>query len=290
MLMLACSTFAGGCWIVAGLDDRPVGPSLVDTEAGAGADASASDATSEGGASDATSDADAGNAFNDAALPPCGLVGTPLFHVTMDDLASLSSPLAGSGAASSSTVTFADIGVGTCGGAVHFFPGLQLSYPEVPPQDDAGKTAAMIDYDEGTIMVWYRPDYDETDVDEHDLLRGSDLTGHGGVKFARTTTQRLRFQLYDATGAIGGNAETTVNRLVKDQWVHIAVSWKRGFVPRIFLDGFFAPSRAASERVVSGTLVVPSASARLGVGGAVNGVLSAEGWLDELRIYKTSLP
>ncbi len=289
--MLACSTFAGGCWIVAGLDDRPVGTSVVEPEAGAAADASATDATSEGGASDATSDADPGTVFVDAAFPPCGLSGTPSFHVTMDDLASLSSPLAGSGAGSATTITSADFGVGTCSSAVHFFFGLQLSYPEVAPQGDAGAPPpAIIDYTEGTITVWYRPDYDDTDVKEHDILRGSDLLGHGGVKLSRATTGRLRFQLHDASGTLSGNVETVPNRLVKERWAHIAVSWKRGLVPRIFLDGFLEKSHAASDRVVGGTPATPSPSERLGVGGAVTGVLSAEGWIDELRIYKTALP
>lgn len=262
------------------------------------ADSAPGDGTSEPDGVDPR-DGSTDGAFDSANLdvaPPlvCGPpidIGTgavPLLHVRMDDLASITTPGTG-GNAAMALVEPGDFVPGPCDQAVHFVPGVRVEYPEMI------NNAPLIDYEKGTIMLWYRPEYDPTDVEEHTLLRTFAVGSRGGIRLSRwpTGTRRVRFQWYRVGpdgGASPSGGVTSTFDLPKDVWSHLTVTWSVGALPRIYVGGVLDPGESA--QTVTGTPTIPSDGINFGIGASPvgDGGLWAFGSIDDLRIYAATLP
>ena len=146
----------------------------------------------------------------------------------------------------------------------------------------------------GLITLWYRANtaWSTGSPVAATLL---DATTVDGTYFflVRLNTGALRFVVTDSTGAVR-SVQTGVNAIAANTWTHIAVSWNFNALAaansdalRIYVNGG-APTSAAFT--TSGTL--PTALGSLYIGdsrGIANGQSSsfnsANGWIDEVRIY-----
>lgn len=146
----------------------------------------------------------------------------------------------------------------------------------------------------GLITLWYRANtaWSTGSPVAATLL---DATTVDGTYFflVRLNTGALRFVVTDSTGVVR-SVQTGVNAIAANNWTHIAVSWNFNALAaansdalRIYVNGG-APTSAAFT--TSGTL--PTALGSLYIGdsrGIANGQSSsfnsANGWIDEVRIY-----
>lgn len=145
--------------------------------------------------------------------------------------------------------------------------------------------ALNLDKGQGTIELWFCPQWDNTDpkqqrfhrvvvADEKDWnAPGHTLLnfGSGSVGFHLRTTEDL------GVGASVGNWKA-------GEWHHVVVTWDCTFGLRLFLDGAQAGERKAAWTVSD---VLPSR--RLHLGCEANGTNLCDGWLDDFRIYDRAL-
>ncbi len=227
------------------------------------------------------------------ALPSCGPPitppGLPLLHLTLDDLASLATPDAAFGPGYSTTATETNFVPGVCRNALGFEAGIHLTYPEVPKPEGGEAGAPNINYAQGTIMLWYRPDYPGADINDHALVRSTAVGNRGGVRLSRASFGGVQFNTWDSAGTLDGQLESAT-RLVEGRWVHIAVSWKTGEAPRLFLNGVL--DTIVNPRVIDGSPPKASAAQDIGIGNnaGVGADSPADGLIDDLWIYPVALP
>ena len=247
----------------------------------------------EGGTPD-TSTVETGalpDASDTDALPSCGPPITPpsvaSLHLTLDDLASLSTPAAGSGVAYLTTATENNFAPGVCRDALRFEAGVYLSYPEVPQAEGGEAGVPNINYAEGTIMFWYLPDYAAGDVAAHALIQTFGGSGAGRVRVtSRQNYGGLDFDCFNGFG------RSTV-ALAPRRWVHIALTWKDGVPPRLFLNGVLDTSPLTIDASVVPP-PVPNPLRRIALGNVINQDAAtgfpADGLIDDLRIFPVAIP
>ncbi len=148
---------------------------------------------------------------------------------------------------------------------------------------------------QGTAMFWYKSNLAWNSGQAAQLLDAT-LTNGQWFYLTKTATGTLYFQVTDSTGALR-SVETSAQAFAANTWVHVAISWNFNASPtansdhlQIFVDGA-APTPAPFTS--SGSLatldyvhVGDNPSGFTGTKGTVN---SANGTMDELRLYNSEL-
>ena len=148
----------------------------------------------------------------------------------------------------------------------------------------------------GSISFWYSSNTAWNDGTARMLLDASNDLGGGAADrnffVVKDRTGRIRFSLEDSFNT-GSTASTARNRFAANTWQHIAVTWNLTLDRvRIYLNGVLA---ATSTTNVNGTL---GNVRSLYIGGRRGGTItgapgyttnSANGYIDEVRIYNTEL-
>lgn len=215
----------------------------------------------------------------------------PRYHSTLDTLKALFNPAVGDGEASTVVTDPAN----------DFFPsecdwGIQINakdeYFTIP---EGGNGKVNIDYRVGTLMFYLTPYFDSSDNTAHMLFQ-TDNQENGGFTLEKTASNELRF-IAKASGGAGLTFQQAVRpqdyTLVKDQRVHIAVSWNLTVAGsgvtsvRIYLNGNAVPLQGA----LSGLNMrngEPDRSLRFGNTGSGEGF--AGGVFDDIWIFGQTIP
>ena len=147
---------------------------------------------------------------------------------------------------------------------------------------------------QGTVMFWYKSNsaWSGAGAQAAQLIDATQSSGQW-FSLTKTATGSLFFEVTDSTGTVR-SVETSAQAFAAGTWVHIAISWNFNALPaansdhlQIFINGA-APTTSAfsSTGNVTTTLdyvhVGDNPSGLTGSKGSVN---SANGTIDELRLY-----
>ncbi len=149
---------------------------------------------------------------------------------------------------------------------------------------------------QGTVMFWYQSNAAWSGTPAVQLLDAAQINGQW-FSLTRTATGTLFFEVTDSTGVVR-SVETAAQTFAAGTWVHVAVSWNfNGLAAAnsdhlsIFIDGTTPTTSAfTTTGSLSSSLdylwVGDNPSGFTGTKGSVN---SANGAVDELRIYNFEL-
>ncbi|PWB49924.1 MAG: hypothetical protein C3F18_09620 [Nitrosomonadales bacterium] len=151
---------------------------------------------------------------------------------------------------------------------------------------------------QGTIMFWYKSNaaWSGAGAQAAQLI---DATQSSGQWFSLTKTAAgtLFFEVTDSTGAVR-SVETAAQAFAANTWVHVAVSWNFNALPaansdhlQIFINGAAPATSAFSStgNVTTALDYVHAGDNPSGLTGTKGSVNSANGTLDELRLYNFEL-
>lgn len=226
--------------------------------------------------------------------PPMGMGSAAklLLNVAFEDHASTQAPSVGSLVwPGDSSLQVSDFGPGACGSAAHF--GSPSQYVDYPEKYDATSTTAIIDYAQGTVMFWYRPDADPlADTSGHTLVRSTNVAALGGIwiDLAGKYLQAHAAAPGDAGASSLARVSLVACTLAPGKWAHIAMSWEVGSPARVFAGGIEVPPTAYASlpKATPDIARAPSETEKLEVGR--HAAESANGWIDDLRIYDRAAP
>jgi MSHA biogenesis protein MshQ len=147
---------------------------------------------------------------------------------------------------------------------------------------------------QGTVMFWYKstPAWSGAGAQAAQLIDATQSSGQW-FSLTKTATGTLFFEVTDSTGVVR-SVETAAQAFAANTWVHIAISWNFNALPaansdhlQIFVNGG-APTTSAfsSTGNVTTTLdYVHAGDNPSGLTGTKGSVNSANGTIDELRLY-----
>ncbi len=222
----------------------------------------------------------AGSGGTASCSPPFQLGGKKLFQQTFNGLPSLDNPTPGNAGAFTTTLSEEDFGPGLCDVAVHFTTSAQqLDYPEIV------SSVANIDYGEGSLRLWYRPDYPPDDAQLHPIIRSTSLSTTGGIRLFRQREagmHKLLLEYYDGKGAQWtASALVDGTLLPQNEWSFIAASWKMNAPLRLWV-GATEVNYATGKQETPTGMASAADSERLIIGYYLTD--SASGWIDDLLI------
>ncbi len=223
-----------------------------------------------------------GGAGTTGCFPPFPKKGKTLYSNGLESLTSLDQPFPGDGAGTTHTLETGDFGLGICNVGVHFSSSLkQFAFAE------ATDTHVNIDYREGSLRFWYRPDYEVNDSQTKTLLRTDEITIGGGLQLFRKAANgghEFHFEHWphDSSGKKEALALVSAPDLPKDEWTFISVSWKQNVVLRIWV-GSAEVTYTVQDSVGSDPPKIVGRKLNLGVN--PNKDQSANGWIDQIAIY-----
>jgi N-acetylglucosamine-6-sulfatase len=219
---------------------------------------------------------------------------TPLLYTTLDDIASVSNPVNGTGAGSSIVTTPAnDFVPGHIGNGINIDAAAE--YVRFVQISGATKN---IELSKGTIDFWYEPNYNKNDGVSHRIFGFGTRNGKGS------------FGLYKRTAGFGNdlyvvfidsqskNHETTIVpgsfNWSAGQWVNLRITWDSTAGAgiqntRIYMNG----QEMQYQSISTGSFPMPAenSSAYIYIGSvAVNESKTASGILDEVEIYENVYP
>jgi len=203
-----------------------------------------------------------------------------IWYSTMQDSTEVATPHVGTGG----TVTNADFVAGRYGGAVRFDAGGEfISF----------SPSGNFDFAQGTVEFWYQPDYDNMDDSAHRLWGYSFDSTHFFTfqKENSTGSNNLRFDMINGAGVqTAVRIEPTEYSWRAGDWVHLRVTWDEagsgGNKARIFVNGVEPPHFHPSSSYTSAGM---PATGTLLIGADSGGTRSAQGLIDEFRIYSTAI-
>jgi len=151
---------------------------------------------------------------------------------------------------------------------------------------------------QGTVMFWYRSEsaWSGSGAKAAQLLDAAQTSGQR-FSLTKTATGTLFFEVTDSTGVVR-NVETSAQSLAADTWVHVTVQWSFNALAaansdnlRILINGA-APtvtSFTTTGSLASGLTFLSVGDNPSGLTGTKGTVNSADGSIDELRIYNFQL-
>lgn len=150
---------------------------------------------------------------------------------------------------------------------------------------------------QGSVMFWYRPDSDW--VPGADAVQLLDATRVKGQWFAltRTASGTLFFEVTDSTGVVR-SVETAAQKFASGTWVHVAIRWNFNALAAansdrisILINGA-APTQSSfttTGSLATGLDYLHAGDNPSGIPGTQGSIRSADGTLDDLRIYNFEL-
>ena len=214
---------------------------------------------------------------------------TKLLHTTLDDPASVTAPLVGTGSGAVIATTPAnDFVPGQSGNGIRI--NAAQEYLRLPQTDGAVQN---VELDQGTVEFWYQPAYAHSDGVSHRIFGLGDKNQPGSMGLYKRVTfygNDLYLIIHDATGT---GRETTVAGTnyswSAGQWVKLRITWDSTVAAgvqnvRIYLDDIERQYGSAS----TGSFLMPAESTtqHIWVGSlSANETNTASGVIDELKIF-----
>lgn len=262
-----------------------------DGSPGAGGATSSGTASGGGGVGGAGTTTGTGGTGTGGASTSCA--GNPagaLLFTTLDDAASISSPVAGSGLGAGHVTTPANDFIAALTGN-----GIRIDGPNEYVRFQETAAGPNFSHVRGTLDFCYQPTYLPTDGANHHLFGTSGFSATGGMRVRKAASNNAnRFQviiLDDNSQFAGGETAILPGNVpfVPGVWVRVTVSWDLMVAAgqqntRVYFDGVEPPY----DTTAIGPASMPAASASefvyVGAWDAVDSE-TASGVLDELKLY-----
>jgi hypothetical protein len=241
-----------------------------------------------------TTDGEESGSASSGEVADCDTLGLEglLLYSTLDDAAAVSSPMVGAGAGEVSTSPADDFVAAVYDDGVR----LDDSAEYVRFPQSSGGTP-NIDFSRGTLEFCYRPDYDHLDSLDHAIFDSGSNFGSGGMRIRKAAgSNGNAFQVIVMPA--GGppvnefNGPSNTYAFVPGEWHRVTVSWDFAVAVgepniRVWIDG----AELVDPSVPTGplTAVAPDPAAYVWVGALEGGMWSADGVIDDFRVYDSAL-
>lgn len=266
-------------------------------EGSSGAGGATSSGTASGGGGSLGSSTTTGTGGNGTGGNSASCAGNPagaLLFTTLDDAASIASPIAGSGLGAGQVTTPTNDFVAALTGN-----GIRIDGPNEYVRFQETAASPNFSHVRGTLDFCYQPTYSPTDGANHHLFGTSGFSANGGMRVRKAASNNAnRFQviiLDDNSQFAGGETAILPGNVpfVPGVWVRVTVSWDLTVASgqqntRVYFDGIEPPYDTTATGPASMPPVSASEFVYVGAWDAVDGE-TASGVLDELKLYDQPL-